>query len=177
MMNLKPTKTDDPNFVELVSQLLRSLIRLNKPEEVFVVNIDHWFDHKWQYFSGKILGALGVWKSRLTVPPFDPGRVIREMHFRLDPATNSYREETRKPLHIDQWSVRNLNRFINDVSDSGVFIWYSGNTERGDRASLMVYVVNSEGLFPWYASLVKRDGWKLNKVRGISRAQLEAMHD
>jgi len=161
----------------MVSQLLSSLIRLNQPAEVYVVNIDHWFDHKWQYFSGKTLGALGVWKSRLTIPPFDPGRVIREIHFRLHSATNSYREETRKPLHIDQWSVRNLNRYINDVSNSAVFIWYSSNTEKGDRASLMVYVVNSEGVFPWYASLVKRDGWQLNKVRGISRAQLEAMRN
>jgi len=177
MIDLKPTKTDDRNFVELVSQLLSSLIRLNQPEEVYVVNVDHWFDHKWQYFSGKTLGALGVWNSRLTVPPFDPGRVIRELHFRFDSATNSYREDTRKPLHVNQWSTHNLQRFIKDVSASGVFIWYSSDTEKVDRASLMVYVVNSEGLFPWYASLVKRDGWKLNKVRGISRAQLEAMRN
>jgi hypothetical protein len=102
MIDLKPSETDDPDFVELVSQLLNSLVQLNQPAEVYVVNIDHWFDHKWQYFSGKTLGALGVWNSRLTVPPFDPGRVIRESHFRLDPATNIYREETRKPLHFDQ---------------------------------------------------------------------------
>jgi hypothetical protein len=57
----------------------------------------------------------------------------------------------------------------------GSFIWYSSNTDKGDRASLMVYIVNREGLFSWYASLVQRDGWKLNKVKGISRTQFEAV--
>jgi len=175
MIDLRPGKTDDPNFVELVSQLLTNLVQLNQPAEVYVVTIDHWFDHKWQHFSGKVIGAVGVWKTRLTVPPFDPGRVVSEAHFHLDPATDGYREEIRKPLHLDQWSVHNLQRFIADISGSGVFVWYSSNTEKGDRASLMVYIVNPEGLFSWYASLVQRDGWKLNKVKGISRAQFEAV--
>ena len=76
MIDLKPTPDDDVQFVGLASQLLNSLIRLHSPEEIYIVQIDHWFDHKWQYFSGKAVGAVGVWQSTLTLPPFDPGRVI-----------------------------------------------------------------------------------------------------
>jgi len=59
------------------------------------------------------------------------------------------------------------------VSSSGLFLWYSGETAKMDRASLMVYVVEGDQAVPWYASFINRVGWKVNKVKGISRAQFE----
>ena len=176
MIELEPTQADDPQFVELASQVLNVLIRLHSPHEIYAIQIDHWFDHKWQHFSGKTLGALGLWRSTLTVPPFDPGRVVSQSHFRAkDPSTATYDAEVVKPLHLDQWSGHNLHRFIKHVSSSGLFLWYSGETKKMDRACLMVYSVQGEETIPWYASFAKRDRWKLNKVKGISRAQFDEM--
>lgn len=42
-----------------------------------------------------------------------------------------------------------------------------------DRASLIVYSVEGVDTVPWYASFLKRDRWKLNKVKGISRVQFD----
>ena len=61
------------------------------------------------------------------------------------------------------------------MSSSGLFLWYSGETEKIDRASLMVYAVQVDKAVPWYASFVKRDEWRLNKVKGISRVQFAEM--
>jgi len=39
----------------------------------------------------------------------------------------------------------------------------------------MVYAVKGDQTVPWYASFVKRNEWKLNKVKGISRVQFDEM--
>jgi hypothetical protein len=154
--------------VVLVAQLLNSLLRHQRPTEVYV-QIDHWFDHKWQYFSGKVLGALGIWKPRVTIPPFDPSRVVGQRHFRARDLT--YDLEDAKPLHVEQWSGDNMHRYVTDVCSPGLFLWYSGDTKTLDRASVMVYSTDRDQTFTWYASFVKRNPWRLNKVRGISRNQ------
>jgi hypothetical protein len=61
------------------------------------------------------------------------------------------------------------------VSSSGLFLWYSGETEKIDRASIMIYAVQGDQTVPWYASFVKRVEWRLNKVKGISRVQFDEM--
>ena len=174
MVELRPTHSDDPDFVQLGTQIINNLIRLHSPQEVYAIEIDHWFDHKWQSFSGKTLGALPLWRSTLTVPPFDPGRVVKQHYFRATEA-GSYIAADTKPLHPDQWSGHNLHRFIKFVSSSGLFVWYSGETKTTNRASLMTYLVRGEEAVPWYASFVKRDRWELNKVKGISRVQFADM--
>ena len=111
MIDLKPTQDEDGRFVALTSQLLNRLIRLHSPQEVYVIHIDHWFDHKWQSFSGKTIGAVGLWRSTLTVPPFEPGRVVSQSYFcAKDSSTKSYSLEGAKPLHLEQWSGHNLHR-------------------------------------------------------------------
>jgi hypothetical protein len=41
-------------------------------KQTYVVKIDNWFGKRWLGFSGKALGALGVRKKKLTLPPFHP---------------------------------------------------------------------------------------------------------
>jgi hypothetical protein len=169
IITLEPTEGDDIQFVRWVAQVLNGLIRHQHPQDVYAVKIDHWFDHKWQYYSGNALGALAVWKPRVTIPPFDPGRVISQCHFRVTDL--SYELQAAKPLHLDQWSSYNLHRYITEVSSAGLFLWYSGETKKLDRASVMVYSTDADQASTWYASFVKTNQWRLNKVRGISRKQ------
>lgn len=136
MIELKPTQADDPEFVGLASQALNRLVQLHCPQEVYAIQIDHWFDHMWHHFSGKMIGALGLWRSTLTVPPFDPGRVVSQSHFRADRSTGTYEADVIKPLHLDQSSGHSTHRFIRQVSSSGLFLWYSSETVKLDRASL-----------------------------------------
>jgi len=169
MITLEQTESDDAQFVALVAQLLNGLLGHQRPRDVYAVQIDHWFDHKWQDFSGKTLGALGVWKSKVTIPPFDPSRVISQRHYRVK--NLAYDLQDAKPLHVNQWSGDNMHRYITYVSSSGLFLWYSGATKNLDRASIMVYSTDADQAFTWYASFVKSNQWRLNRVRGISRNQ------
>ena len=45
-------ETDDPQFITLLNSLLRGPIEEGTPQEVWIIQIDNWFDHKWLRFSG-----------------------------------------------------------------------------------------------------------------------------
>lgn len=172
MIELPLSDADDPSFIELVCGMSNNAFRCYSPNEVYVTGIDGWFDHKWLEFSGKIVGAVGVWNTVLTVPPFNPNRVLYQLRFWKD-ETGSFRtSNTPEPLHLNQPSGSNTNRFMNRVSSSGLFIWYGGNKRMGDMGSLLVYDMRDEVGTAWYASFKRAETWQLNKVRGISKREV-----
>ena len=176
MISIASTKDDDERFLELASRIACTTIRDLRPADVFVTRIDHWFDHKWLGFSGKVLGAVAVHRQeRLTIPPFIPRRVISQQSYRFDADAAAYRVASLPPLHRHQQSSDNLRRFIDTVSQSAVFIWFSGGTVEADQGSLMIYNVEAEGQGGWYASFRRTDTWHLQKVRGISIPELMSL--
>ena len=173
MIALHRTKEQDPLFVDLVEHLLIDLVQHHRSNEIYIVLIDNWFDYKWLNFSGTVMHEIAVWKSEVTLPPFHPSRVISQLHFRLSEQESLFYEaSSSKPLHVLQPSRDNLQRVLNQVTSSGILAWYSGATQRSDRASLMVYIVEGEQVRTWYASFRKGKVWKLERTMGISRTEL-----
>ncbi len=178
MFPIAHTKHDDKRFIALVSRIAATTIQDLQPADVFVTRIDHWFDHKWLGFSGKTLGSLGIHRQyRLTIPPFMPRRVASHHAYTLDPATASYLIASVPPLHRHQQSSDNLTRFIDRVSQSGVFIWFSGGTVDADFGSVMVYSSQADSQSGWYASFRRTDDWRLHKVQGLSITELTRFMD
>ena len=173
MLSIQLTKDDDPRFVALVRRSAAASVCSFHPADVFVVRINHWFDHKWFAFAGKLYGKLSFHKpQRLAIPPFIPGRVVSEEAFTLRVDRATYNKSVRQSLHRYQHSGENLSRSIGDVSNSAVFVWFSGDSAHTEHGSLMVYGVQGETQHGWYASFHRGADWKLNKVRGLSRAEL-----
>ena len=171
-LQLAATPQDDPAFVEAVETILDVVVSENSPEVVAVIQIENRFDHKWLRFSGKVLGALGVWKSPLTIPPFHPNRVVRETaHRRVE--RGEYEQFRAPPLHVVQPSDRNLNRRLRQRTDSGVFLWWSGDSVTSGKGSVMVYVHVGEVPACWFASLDRDTTWRINKTKGITRGIVE----
>jgi hypothetical protein len=119
---IRPSDSDDPHFIALANRLLNASLSANRPAEVYLIRLDSWFDAKWLNFSGKALGALGVHRDPITVPPFHPRRVVSQIHFALSPTTDAFEPAAVSPLHIDQPSGENLTRQISRVSPSAVFL-------------------------------------------------------
>lgn len=162
---------DDVGFVHLVREVLADELATTT-DELFLVKVDQWFGQNWLQFSGKLLGALGLWSRRVTVPPFHPNRVVFERHFDFDEDKATYVETPPpRPLHIEQASEANLRRWLHTVSSSGTFIWYSGDTQTTGRGSLMVYVIAGGEHGEWYVELVRRnDRWRMTKpLRSVYR--------
>ena len=171
MLELTPTENDDPEFVELVTRLLRGAAHCYQPTKIYVVQIDNWFDHKWTEFSGVVHLQLGVWcGAALTVPPFNPHRVVSQIHYQRQ--ENGYQIATGWRLHGLRASVRNTHRHLKAfVGPDSLLLWYSGGTKIKDRASLMVYRIEQSEETTWYVSFSKRDEWRVHKSKGISQQE------
>ena len=177
MIEIIATEDDDPKFVELASRILNGAVNSSTPAEIYIVRIDGWFDHKWEFFAAVIGLQLGVWRwDSLRLPPFNPNRVKEQRYFRLNEQGNSgYSLQDAPALHINQSSSDNLKKRLNDIVDSALFFWYGSGTNKFDRSSMMVYSIQGQQESAWYASFLKNIEWKVNKTKGISRRELEGL--
>jgi len=156
---------DDP-FVTIVERILNNTLPLTGPEAVYVILVDNWFDHKWLEFkSRKTDDDSAGWRQRLWLPPFEPSRILNQASFSAT-APLRYQSSSSKPLHILQ-----SRRSVDEICQSGVFLWYSYVDEKSDRGSLMVYLNRDKQGSTWYASFTKRPDWRAGKIKGISKRE------
>lgn len=172
IVNIPPNETDDPAFLTALNGMLLNMVASYKPEEVFFVRIDRWFDHKWLRYSGKDL--VPVWKNKLTFPPFNPNRILQQLSFRRFDGVYRETPDAPKPHRLTKSpSSENLQNRVENFSRSGLFFWFSSNTAQVDHASAMSYSIDKETLQSWFVSFRKHDGlWKIKKVKGIAAAEL-----
>jgi hypothetical protein len=188
MIKLIETDKDDPGFVSLLESMIMNLLKESATEEVYVFQLNNWFDHKWLNYSGQ--GVLSgeddeqadqvklteFHKKRITIPAFNPKRIILQKYYRKN-KDNNYREAPLpREIHRKQRSQQNLHRPIADQSDSAIFIWYSANTIRNQRGSLMVYLIQEDQVETWYASfLIENKQWKIKQAKGKSLEAVEKL--
>lgn len=173
MIQLMRQEGDSGQFIEIVEGMLNGAVRESSPNHVYVVKIDKWFPAKWCEFSGKQHGAIGIWKSRLTLPPFAPSRVVIEDHYELSTEKSGYIQMIpQKPVHLRHASSENLKRFVDRFDSGAAIFWYSGATEETGKGCLMAYIPTSEGYSTWYAEVLLRGQAKLGMLRGISKQEL-----
>lgn len=182
-VEILPGITDDNDFIKLLNSMVARLLVQEAPEQLWVIQIDNWFDHKWLRFSGHgaITSNVAVHltesikvefhQDKLTFPPFAPNRVLGQWSYiRQD---NDYREFSLPMLPHSTERVptfQNLHRRIQDVVSSGCFVWYSANTLSNGRGSVMVYSIKDESSECWFAALSRDHDWELGATKGVNRA-------
>ena len=172
MITLEPRENIGHSFVAIVERILDNTLQLHQPDEVYVVQIDNWFDHKWLEFDSNRNDSdeLG-WRAKLMLPPFEPSRVVGQLSFQqLSSEPLLYETSSSNPLH-----TLSSNRSLAQICSSGAFVWYSFVGDRSDQGSLMVYLNNDGKGSAWYASFKKNPDWPLNKMKGVSKRQLTEM--
>jgi hypothetical protein len=188
-MEIKTNPNDDPQFVELVMHIISGLVNGSFPEQIFVMKIDNWFDHKWLNFSG--IGSVGFFwglnapdtaldefrQDKVTFPPFTPNRVVGEYYFLRD-ENMEYSPSLSAPyIHQRKLapSSKNLHKRVTDFAESAIFVWLSSNTKSNRRGSIMVYEVKDSSAHTWYAGLSKDEGWRVLQTKGITREQVQSL--
>ncbi|MFZ0061666.1 MAG: hypothetical protein WAL47_06480 [Pyrinomonadaceae bacterium] len=169
MITFEPSENIDHSFVAIVEQILDNTLQLHQPAEVYVVQIDNWFDHKWLEFDTSRIDTddLG-WRAKLMLPPFEPSRVVSQLSFKKhSPAPLLYEASSSNPLHL-----LSSNRSLAQICSSGAFVWYSYVGNRSDQGSLMVYLNDDGKGSAWYASFTKNPDWQVNKMKGVSKREL-----
>jgi len=56
---------------------------------------------------------------------------------------------------------------VEDLAESASFVWFSGNTLKNGRGTLMVYNVGPDEPVCWFAAFVRKPHWMLEKTKGI----------
>jgi hypothetical protein len=177
--------TDDNDFVVVVRAIMDGVVTQQAPHHVWVVQVDNWFDHKWLGFPWNGRVANPNYAGPGDIPPFSPNRILSQWSFTR--ADGDYLEfPLRDAPH--RWdkerSSGNLNRIA--VRDNNTcFFWYSGNTLKNDRGSLMTYLSQGGEVVCWYAEFIRHEKWRLGRTKGINRREmsgfaggrLEEMHD
>jgi hypothetical protein len=189
--------TDDNDFVALVHTVVASLLSDLHPAQVWIIEIDNWFDHKWLGYSGN--GIIANWmfagskssdfianrldsvkseffNEKTTFPPFSPNRVLGQWSYIK--SGDNYVEIPLPDLPhgtTKAHSSANLNRRIEALAVNALFIWYSGNSLKNGRGSLMVYTGNSSQVNRWFAAFERKGDWTLTQTKGISRGELLRM--
>jgi len=186
---------DDNDFVDLLNALLSSLLVQQTPEQFWVIQIDNWFDHKWLRYSGS--GSVAstfpadwtssfmdrfasvkeqFWRNKLTFPPFAPDRVVGQWSFLRSkgeyievPFPKLPHKESKRRSHS------NLNRRVEDFVRSASFVWYSGNTLKNGRGSVMVYNIGPGKPICWFAAFGRKSGWLLERTKGINMEQVSRL--
>lgn len=173
---------DAQDFIKSINKIMLGLIEKFKIKEVCLIRIKSWFDHKWLNYSGKSVvqfhgGGVVIdaalnneWREEITVPPFNPNRVLSETFFRIEQTENKMFE---KPRHVLKDSNDNIHNRISIYTKNGLFIWYSSDTELNQKGSLMIYRVQDEIVSTFYASFENNKGWKIKQTKDIPVGELK----
>ena len=177
VMEIKAEDGDDDAFVAIVSAIIRGIAARHAPREFNVVKIDNWFGSNWLYFSGKVLGSLGVWDETLRVPPFVPNRVRWQRRFLAPTYTDA---PVVSPLHVSTSSEMAIRRSVTRVAPGAALIWFSGKSAANARGAIMAYVPTEKSYWIWYTGWARRETWRPVELRQISPdkiAELACLED
>jgi hypothetical protein len=181
--------TDDNDFIDLLNLLVNGLLIQQTPEQLWVIQIDNWFDHKWLRYSGSGIVASPFpanwtssfmdrftsvkeqfWQDKLTFPPFAPNRVTGQWSFlRSD---QEYIEAALPKLpHAEsrRRSHANLHRRAENFFQSASFVWYSGNTLKNGRGSVLVYNLGAAEPVCWFVAFAKKLSWTIKNTKGVDK--------
>jgi hypothetical protein len=178
---LRQEKNDDPAFLQAVTEITCGLATVNRPAELYLIKVKNWFDHKWLRFSGHGLKnfelAAGVcideFFSDKTFPPFAPNRILEQKYTSCTGSKSTVISRVHSP-HTNR-SAANLNRRVLDHTDSGLFIWYSSNSKKNRRGSVMIITAQGGVVERWYASFLEDSRWQLGLVRGCDRDSVKTL--
>ena len=176
-------ETGDANdFIISLNKIIAGLVDKFQIKEICLIKIKNWFDHKWLNYSGisvvEFPGGAGLidsalnneWREKITVPPFNPNRVLSELFYRTEQTKNKMFEKT---LHTTKDSNDNIHNRISIYTKNGVFVWYSSNTELNQKGSLMIYRIQNDEVETFYVSFENKKGWKVKQTKNISVSELK----
>ena len=179
---------DAVEFIQQVNSILKSWVDRYDVGDVVLVKLKNWFDHKWLNYSGKAIvqfkTTLVDWgreealeenvTKEITIPPFNPNRVLSSKFIRVKDTGNTKIENA---VHEYRRSTETGRNLVKDYTNDGVLLWYSSNTQANRKGSLMVYTSQNGEVATWYASFENLGGWRVTKTKGINAESIQTMAD
>lgn len=174
MIDLAIIENDDDRFIMMTASIITGIRYQFQPGSIRPIRINNWFGKNWYRFSGKVMGAFGISKHQLTIPPFVPSRVVEESYWVRDESGVYSRIDDFSPLHMNLSSEENMRRYFNAECSNSAVIWYSGGTKSNGRGSIMTYISSQKNdNVTWYVELVAPKNWMPSITQGITKNEFE----
>jgi hypothetical protein len=159
--------------IDKVQSLTVGLLQTYAPQSLILIKVDNFFSLRWLRFSGKALGAVGIWKKQLTIPPFVPNRIVSQQSF---VGRNFDEPAPSKAIHIQTRSMKALQRYTADVVDGAMVVWYSGQSNDSTQAAMMAHIPTPDGYWPIYVRWVQRESsWRVIETLEINSTDVERL--
>lgn len=167
-MRIETTADDDDRFIENVHAVIEALVHRDTPGTLRVIRVNNWFGEKWRGFAGKVLGAFGVGRGRLVIPPFVPSRV--DLEYSWTKGESGYVLDLDfDVLHKRIRSEENLRRYFDQHCPETIAVWFSSKSASNGRGSIMVYSdVGMKRTVSWYVELTATKNWGASVGNGIT---------
>ena len=184
VLNIDPDSTDSLEFITIIESIISNLIVQFNVDDICIIKVKNWFDHKWLNYSGKSIihfeetthpdkvAITNNWKKRITIPPFNPNRILYEKLIQRKDHSNPRFE---KLIHNRQRSTDNSDNYVYLKSDNGLLVWYSSNSKVNNQGSLMVYRVDNDSVDTWYASYENKGEWIIRDTKSINQNSLKKL--
>lgn len=156
MINIQNIKNDDNSLISGMNNLMLRTIEEYLPEEIYIIRIKNWFDHKWLGYADGAIAPKDDFNITKHLPNFSPGRRLNEDIF--------YRGENNQYLPYE-----NIGTNWCYAYKSMLFFWVSTESELINRASFMCYSINEKNLNAWFVSFVCDDRWKVSFTKGTDK--------
>jgi hypothetical protein len=169
---LELDETDDVQFVHVVRPIIAGVLKEIAPSQAYVVKVDQWFGPRWLHFSHKALGALRVGSLDLRIPPFVPPRIVSETYYEQS-ERGLVRTSAPLRLHIEQSSSQNAHRRLRELCPEAALLWWTGDTLRSGRGTLMAYLPGPAGHVAWYAEFRRAERWQSALTKRTSSSELD----
>jgi len=181
---IKTGEDDAVEFIQQVNSILESLVDDLDIGEVVFVKIKNWFGPKWLNYSGKSIvhfpGIIhldsgreesleSVWLKAITIPPFNPNRILSSRYVRVEDTGNKRIEST---AHGYRRSTETRRHLVQDYTKDGILLWYSSNTLVNQKGSLKIYISQNDQVKTWYAQFENIGRWRITKTKGINMDEL-----
>lgn len=175
MKYLKKNLSDDSNFINNLECIISNSLNEWKCEDLYLIRIDNWFDKKWLFFQGTVMHEIALWTwDELIVPPFHPNRVESIDYY--EKQNDSYvKKECKGFVHPYQSSIDNLKRKVKDISQDGLFVWYSSNSKTNQKGVIMSYLISANSNLGYHITLDEKQNWNVAETKGINKKQVQSL--
>lgn len=106
------------------------------------------------------------------VPPFKPSRVVSEEYFvRISQKYEQLNPQI--PVHLNlEYMELNAKRKTRILYPKSALFWWSGNSLKNGRGSLMAYIPTQNTHLGWYVGHKYDAEWKTGILKGITQKEL-----
>lgn len=177
-------ENDDPLFIMNCEKIIRNRIKLWKPRELFVINIDCIFKSLWAEEKEEI---FSFWShgDELRISLFHPGidssiAIYHDSYrgYYLPCQVSDYiRKRKEGEYRLFEVHYSHLKQYNFSAINNGLLVWYSKKSLFEKEGALMFHYTNGLEFKHFHVTLTKSENWNILESLNILKSEIQEIID